>query len=146
MAQWVKNIPAVQETWVQSLNQEDPLEEETATHSSILAWEIPWMEEPSGLQSMLLQESQTQLSDSTSMTISTKMPPQLDSSAAVSLYSWRPHSSLPSRDLSSITTGVSKATSQGGDTCYSKKEVSSPDALLCVKNGMHCPSHSYVDS
>ena len=42
----VKNSPAVQETWVQSLGQEDPLEEGMATHSSILAWEIPWTEEP----------------------------------------------------------------------------------------------------
>ena len=53
MAQWVKNPPAMQETeetWVQSLGQEDPLEEEMATHSSILAWEIPWMEEPGTVQ------------------------------------------------------------------------------------------------
>ena len=42
----VKNLPAMQETWVQSLGQEYPLEEEMATHSSILAWRIPWMEEP----------------------------------------------------------------------------------------------------
>ena len=42
----------MQETWVQSLSQEDPLEEEMATHSSILAWKIPWMEEPDRLQSM----------------------------------------------------------------------------------------------
>ena len=48
----VKNLPAVQETWVQSLGWEDPLEKEMATHSSILAWEIPWTEEPGGLQSM----------------------------------------------------------------------------------------------
>ena len=48
----VKNLPAVQETWVQFLGQEDPLEKEMATHSSILAWRIPWMEEPGGLQSM----------------------------------------------------------------------------------------------
>ena len=47
----------MQETWVQSLGREDPLEEEMATHSSILAWEIPWTEEPSGLQPMGLQES-----------------------------------------------------------------------------------------
>ena len=52
MAQTVKNPPAMQETRVQSLGQEDPLEEETATHSSILAWEIPWTVEPGGLQSM----------------------------------------------------------------------------------------------
>ena len=46
----------MQETWVRSLGREDPLEEEVATHSSILAWEIPWTEEPGGLQSMGLQE------------------------------------------------------------------------------------------
>jgi len=55
MAQTVKNLPAIQETWVQSLGQEDPLEKGIATHSSILAWEIPWTEEPGGLQSMGLQ-------------------------------------------------------------------------------------------
>ena len=48
----VKNLPAMQETWVQSLVQEDPLEKEMATHSSTLAWKIPWMEEPGRLQSM----------------------------------------------------------------------------------------------
>ena len=48
----VKNLPAVQETRVQSLGQEDPLEKEMATHSSILAWKIPWTEEPGRLQSM----------------------------------------------------------------------------------------------
>ena len=48
----VKNLPAVQETWVQSLGREDPLEKEMASHSSILAWRIPWTEEPRGLQSM----------------------------------------------------------------------------------------------
>ena len=45
----VKSVPAMQETWVQSLDQEDPLEKEMATHSGILAWKIPWMEVPSGL-------------------------------------------------------------------------------------------------
>ena len=48
----VKNLPAVQETRVRSLGQEDPLEKEMATHSSILAWKVPWTEEPGGLQSM----------------------------------------------------------------------------------------------
>ena len=52
MAQTVKNVPAVQETRVQSLGREDPLEKGMATHSNILAWRIPWTEEPSGLQSM----------------------------------------------------------------------------------------------
>ena len=55
MAQIVKNLPAVQEIWVQSLCQEDPLEEGMATYSSILAWRIPWTEVPGGLQSMGLQ-------------------------------------------------------------------------------------------
>ena len=58
IAQLVKNPPAMQETqetWIQSLGQEDPLEEEMATHSSILAWEIPRAEEPGGLQSMRSQ-------------------------------------------------------------------------------------------
>ena len=51
----VKNLPAVQENWVQSLGQEDPLEKGMATHSSILAWRIPWTDEPGRLQSMGLQ-------------------------------------------------------------------------------------------
>ena len=58
-----KNLPAVQEMWVQSLGWEDPLEKEMATHSSILAWRVSWTEEPGGLQSMWSQKSQTQLSD-----------------------------------------------------------------------------------
>ena len=49
LAQWVKNLPAMQETQVQSLDQEDPLLKEMATHSSILAWRIPWIEETGGL-------------------------------------------------------------------------------------------------
>ena len=52
----VKNLPAMQETRVQSLGLEDPVEKEMATHSSIVALEIPWTEEPGGLQSMVLQE------------------------------------------------------------------------------------------
>ena len=52
IAQLVKNPPAVQETWVPSLGQEDPLEKGMAAHSSVLAWRIPWTEEPGGLQSM----------------------------------------------------------------------------------------------
>ena len=55
MAQIVKNPPAMQETWVQSLGWEDPLKKGLATHSSILAWRIPWTEEFGGLQSMRLQ-------------------------------------------------------------------------------------------
>ena len=59
VAQMVKNPPAVQKTWVQSLSWEDPLEKGMATHSSILAWIIPWTEEPGGLQSMGSQEMDT---------------------------------------------------------------------------------------
>ena len=55
----VKNLPAQEEMQVQSLVQEDPLEKEMATHSSILAWEIPWTEEPCGLQSLGLEELDT---------------------------------------------------------------------------------------
>ena len=52
MAQTVKNLPAMQETWVQSLGQEDPLKKEMVTNAGIFAWRIPWTEEPGGLQSM----------------------------------------------------------------------------------------------
>ena len=55
MVQTVNNLPAMQETWVQPLGREDPLEKGMATHSSILAWKIPLTEEPGGLQSMGLQ-------------------------------------------------------------------------------------------
>ena len=52
LAQRLKCLPPIWETWVQSLGQEDPLEKEMATHSNILAWRIPWVEEPDRLQSM----------------------------------------------------------------------------------------------
>ena len=57
VAQMVKRLPAMQETQVRPLGREDPLEKEMATHSSSLAWRIPWTEEPGRLQSMGLQES-----------------------------------------------------------------------------------------
>ena len=59
----VKNLPAMLETWVQSLGREDPLEKEVATHSSILIWKIPWTEQPGGLKSTGSQKSQTGLGD-----------------------------------------------------------------------------------
>ena len=52
VAQLTKKLPAIQETWVQSLGQKDPLKKEMATNSSILAWRIPWTKEPGRLQSM----------------------------------------------------------------------------------------------
>ena len=55
MAQTVKSLPVMQETWLRSLGWEDPLEKEIATHSSIIAWKIPWTEEPGRLQPMGLQ-------------------------------------------------------------------------------------------
>jgi len=62
VAQTVKNLPAMLETWVQSLGWEDPLEKGTATHSSIVAWRILWTEEPGGLQSMITK-SQTRMNN-----------------------------------------------------------------------------------
>ena len=59
IAQWVKNLPAMQETWVRFLGRKDPLGKEMATCSSTLAWRIPWTEEPGMLQSMGSQESDT---------------------------------------------------------------------------------------
>ena len=59
----VKNLPSKQETRVWSLGQKDPLEEEIATHFNILAWEIPWTEEPDGLQAMGLQKRRIRLSN-----------------------------------------------------------------------------------
>ena len=59
VAQRLKRLPAMRETWVRSLGREDPLEKEMATHSSILAWRIPWTEERGGLQFMGRKESDT---------------------------------------------------------------------------------------
>ena len=59
VAQMVKNLPAKQETWVRSVGWEDPLEEGMTTHSSILAWEIPWTEDPGRVQSMGVANSRT---------------------------------------------------------------------------------------
>ena len=66
MSQMVKHLPAVQETWVQPLGREDPLEKEMATHSSTLAWKIPWTEESGRLHTIHgVAKSQTQLNDFT---------------------------------------------------------------------------------
>ena len=59
VAQTIKNLLAMQETWAQSLGREDPLEKRMTTHSSILAWRIPWTEEPGGLQTMVVTKSWT---------------------------------------------------------------------------------------
>ena len=67
MAQRIKHLPAMQGTWVRSLGWEDPLEEEMAAHSSILAWRIPWIEEPSGPQSIGLQRVRHHLAQYTAL-------------------------------------------------------------------------------
>ena len=77
MAQVVKHLPTMRETWVQSLGWEDLLEKEMATHSSILAWKIPWVEELGRLQSMGSQ-SQTRLSDFTFLVIFSLVLPNLN--------------------------------------------------------------------
>ena len=74
VVQRVKSLPAMQETRVQTLGQEDSLEKEMATHSSILAWEIPWTEESGGLQSIGSQKSQTRLSNETTTAASASQP------------------------------------------------------------------------
>ena len=76
MAQRIKHVPAMRETQVQSLGWEDPLEKETATHSSILAWRIPWREESVGLQSTGSQ-SRTRLSEFTSLVFIRQLYPEV---------------------------------------------------------------------
>ena len=85
--QTVKNLSAMWETWVRSLSREDPLEKEMATHSSVLAWRIPWTEEPGGLQSRRLQ-SQTRLSDWTHILFQT-----LSKNIEAQLIYWLPSGS-----------------------------------------------------
>ena len=69
MAQMEKNLPAMQEIWVQSLGWEDPLEEGMATYSSILSWRIPWTEKPGGLQSTGPQRVRHDLATKTTTTV-----------------------------------------------------------------------------
>ena len=78
MAQTVKCLPTMRETWVRSLGWEDPLEKEMATHSSIHAWKILWTEEPGGLQSMGSQRGRAQLSDF-SLAPESRFPTTVDS-------------------------------------------------------------------
>ena len=73
VAQSVKNTPAIQETWIQSLGWKDPLEEGKTTHSSSLGWRIPWTEEPGGLQTMGLQRVGHDLATSLSLGQATRI-------------------------------------------------------------------------
>ena len=88
----VKSLPATQEAWVQSLGQEDPLEKAMTTRSSILAWRIPWTEEPGGLQSMVCKEPDTpgQLSSSSSSSGSSYLESVLVRGAHWSVWSIPP--------------------------------------------------------
>ena len=88
--QMIKNLPAMQETWVQSMGWEDPLEEEMATHSSIFAWRIPWTEEP-GRQQSVGSQSQTRLSDFTSLHFSFSVSCKIISVAVQKLFSLMSH-------------------------------------------------------
>ena len=85
----VKTLPAMRETWVLSLGRENPLEKGMATHSSILAWRIPWTEEPGGLQSMGLQSQMTEWLI-LSLSHSQKCPKWSESCSVVSNFLW-PH-------------------------------------------------------
>ena len=89
----MKRLPAVQETRVQSLGWEDPLEKKMATHSSTLAWKIPWTEEPGRLQSHGVAKSQTQLNDFTFTFTRQDFPGGSD--GKVSVYNVRDLGSIP---------------------------------------------------
>ena len=88
VAQTVKNLPAVQETLVQSLGWEDPLEEGRTTHSSILAWKIPWTEEPGGLQSMGSQRVRQDWSDLALMQWTTYLFPKWEKTESALYYQY----------------------------------------------------------
>ena len=90
VAQMVKSLPTMQETWVQSLDQENPLEKGMATHCSILAWKIPWMEEPGGLQSIGSQRVGHDWA--TSLSFSFHLP--LDPSKVPWYHTWLSHWTL----------------------------------------------------
>ena len=94
VAQNVKRLPAMQETWVQALSRKDPLEKEMATHSSILAWRIPWTEEPGGLQSTGSQR----MSDFTLTTFALRV-------WSSGLSKWEPSFPLPKLITVSVSPG-----------------------------------------
>ena len=131
----VKNLPAMQETRVWSLGQEDPLEKEMAPHSSTLAWRIPWTEEPGGLQSMGSQ-SQTPLSDwTTTYTLKIYLFIQLCWALAVACGIWFPDQGLNLGPLhwecSVLTTGPPEKSS----TVYSHAWKSLADhTIFCDNN------------
>ena len=108
MAQSVKRLPAMQETWVQSLGWEDPLEKEMATHSSILAWRIPWTEEPGGLQSMVSQRVRHDWVTNTFTFFLSSWVTYLIGGCIVcvsSLHSWNRHRSQSKREMSTLLMG-----------------------------------------
>ena len=110
VAQMVKNLPAIQETQVQSLGQEDPLGKGMATHPSILAWRIPWTEEPGGPQSTGSQRAPW--TGSTVLCLVTQSCPTLCDSMDCSLPGFFDHGILQARILEWVAYPFSRGTSQ----------------------------------
>ena len=129
----VKRLPAMWETWVRFLGQEDPLEKEMATYYSILAWKIQWTEELGGLQSMGSQESD--------MTLVTKPPPQL--SITLRLESWKPFQT-PLQLRFWMRLGVLQTTTSPWtlQTLFSLCICSTPLTLVCSAPATPLPCFS----
>ena len=128
----VRNLPAIQETWVKSLDGEDPLKEEMATHSSIPAWRIPWTEEPGGFQSMGLKRVGHDWVANT-YTFPPVQPPSLDSWEFSSVQSLAPFNFMAAVTICS-DFGAQKIKSVivcivSPSICH---EVVGPDAMIFV--------------
>ena len=129
LAQSVKYLPAVQETWVRSLGQEDPLEEERATHSSILAWKFPWAEEPGRLQPWGTVSSSVSQGDKTQTFLS-------------SFQLWPSYITQQSSLLTYRITSVCKVTGSHDRLMYcqcrglEKAKAPNSTAPACLENAM----------
>ena len=120
VAQKVKNLPATQETQIQSLGWEDALEKGLATHSIILAWRIPWTEEPSGLQSMGSQELDMAEQLSIAQLLLSQSCPTLCNPMGCSLPGSSVHGILQARIMELVAMPSSRGSSQPGfQTCVS---------------------------
>ena len=102
----VKHLPTMWETWVQSLGQEDLLEKEMATHSSILTWKIPCMEEPRRLQSVGVTKSQTRLNDFTLQNFGLLLPVNLISSPLINGSTIELYENVFSKTVKCYTTSI----------------------------------------
>ena len=128
MAQRVKNPPEMKETQVPSLGREDPLEKAMATHSSVLAWRIPWTKEPAGLQSMEWQRVGHELSDETTTTTATgcfMSRATGEASLMAQMVKNSPAKTGDGRDIGSIPgSGRSSEGGNGNPLQYSCLEIS----------------------